>query len=85
LWLLKKGNRESTVKRKLRYLKGLHGSPEEMILQVLSKDWADKSKQCALDVVCQYAEFIGKPIRKPEFRVYNNREMYVPDPEIQKP
>ena len=55
-----------------------------MILQVLSKDWADKSKKCALDVICQYAEFIGKPIRKPEFRVYNNREIYVPDPEMVK-
>jgi len=84
LWLLKKGNTESMVKRKLRYLKGLHGSPEEMILQVLSKDWADKSKKCALDVICQFAEFIGKPIQKPEFRVYNNREMYVPDPEMVK-
>gem|GEM_PF-3924756 len=62
----------------------MKGSPEEMILQVLSKDWADKSKKCALDVICQFAEFIGKPIQKPEFGVYNNREIYVPDPEMVK-
>ena len=82
MWLLKRGNRESTVKRKLRFLKGLHGSPEEMVLQVLSKNWVDKSKKLALNVVCQYAEFLGKPIKKPDFKAYDNREIYVPDPEM---
>jgi len=40
LWLMKKGNRESTVKRKLRYLKQFKGfSLEEMMAQVLAKNW----------------------------------------------
>jgi len=76
LWLLRKGNREFTVKRKLRYLKQLKGSPKDMIVQVLAKDWVDKSKKHALDVVCQYAEFLGVPVEKPEFRVYNIRKGY---------
>jgi len=37
---MKKGNRESTVKRKLRYLKQFKGfSLEEMMAQVLAKNW----------------------------------------------
>ena len=84
MWLIKKGNRESTVKRKLRYLKQLKGSPEEMVSQVLAKNWVDKSKKNALDVVCQYAEFLGMLIKKPEFRAYDNRELFVPNPEMVK-
>ncbi len=59
LWLLRKGNRESTVQRKLKYLKGLKGSIDYMVSQVLAKDWSDKSKECALEAVRQYAEFQG--------------------------
>jgi len=78
----KKGNRESTIERKLRFLKQLNGSPEEMIIQVLNSNWTSESKRVALDVVCQYAEFLGIPIEKPRFRVYHNRELYVPSPEM---
>ena len=84
MWLIKKGNRESTVERKLRFLKQLKGSPEEMITQVLANNWVDKSKANAINAICQYAEFLGFPIKKPDFRVYNNREMYVPNPEMVK-
>jgi len=37
LWLMKKENRESAVKRKLRYLKQFKGSLEEMMAQALFK------------------------------------------------
>jgi len=47
LWLIKRGNRESTVKRKLRIIKSLSGSPQDMMLQVLSKNWCDKIKAYA--------------------------------------
>jgi len=82
VWLLKKGNRESTAQRKLKYLKQLCGTPEEMIQQILNKPWCDKSKSNALDAVVQYAEFLGEPIEKTNFRVYQNEEMYVPNPEM---
>ena len=84
LWLLRKGNRESTVERKLRYLKQLKGSPEEMVSQVLAKDWSDKCKELALETVRQYAEFIGLHIQKPRFKAYDNRELYVPNPSMVK-
>ena len=84
LWLLRKGNRESTVKRKLKYLKKLYGSPEEMISQILASSWVDKSKSNAIDVVCDYAKFLGIPIERPKFRPYQNTEMYVPTPEMVK-
>jgi len=84
LWLLRRGNRESTVKRKLRYLRGLSGSVEDMAAQVLAKNWSDKSKENALEVVRQYAEFLGLPFKKPRFRAYDNREMFVPNPEMVK-
>ena len=84
LWLIRKGNRESTVERKLRILRQLHGSPEEMILQVLNGNWSNEVKRIALDVVCQYAEYLGRPIEKPKFKVYNDREFFVPNPEMVK-
>jgi len=80
--LLKRGNRESTVKRKLRFLKSLSGSPQEMMLQVLSKNWVDKSKAYALETVRQYAEFLGLKVEKPKFRVYDNANIYVPTPDM---
>ena len=51
-----------------------------MISQVLAKDWSDKSKQCALEAVRQYAEFKGFKVEKPKFKAYDNRELYVPNP-----
>jgi len=81
---MKRGNRESTVKRKLKYLKALKDSPQEMMGQVLSSGWVDKSKSNALDVICQYAMFLGVPVERPQFRPYQNSEMYVPNPEMVK-
>ena len=84
LWLLRRGNRESTVQRKLRFLKSLNGSVEEMVSQVLRNTWVDKSKAMALLTLKQYAEFQGLPIPTVNFRVYDNAEMYVPTPEMVK-
>jgi len=84
LWLMKRGNREATIQRKIKTLKCLKGSPEEMIREVLSRNWCDKNKQNAIDAICQYAEFLGVPVEKPKFKVYDNREMFVPNPEMVK-
>jgi len=77
----KKGNRESTIIRKIKYFTNLSGSPEEMVTQVLNGSWRDKVKSNALDAIWQYAEFIGKPIEKVKFRVFDNTEAYVPNPD----
>jgi integrase len=65
-------------------LEKLKGSPEEMSVQVLNGCWVDRSKKNALDVIYQYAEFVGTPIQKSKFRAYSNQEMYVPNPEMVK-
>ena len=43
LWLLRRGNRESTIKRKMRFLKSLRslrsGDFDAMFREVLKKDW----------------------------------------------
>ena len=84
-WLLeKKGNREATIVRKLKFFKRLSGSPEEMSSQILRNGWTDKVKSNGLDVVYQYAEFIGQPMVKVKFRVFDNREVYVPNPDMVK-
>jgi len=62
-WLLRRGNRESTVQRKLRFLKKLRGSIDEMFRQVLASEWCDKSKQYALITVQFQA---GKPQKEVE-------------------
>ncbi|MBS7635042.1 hypothetical protein KEJ34_06080 [Candidatus Bathyarchaeota archaeon] len=67
LWLLKRGNRETTVERKLKFLKSLNGSPQEMMIQVLSKGWCDKIKAHALETIRQYGEFLGVKVEK-DFR-----------------
>jgi integrase len=82
LWLLRNGNRESTVQRKLKYLKGLSGNVYDMAAQVLAKNWSDKSKACALTVLEQYAKFQGLPFQKPRFKAYDNKELYVPTPSM---
>ena len=85
VWLVnKKGNRESTIERKVRYLKELSGSPQDMASQVLVKSWKDGTKENALDVVEQYAEYLNAPFERPNFRAYDNEEMYVPTPEMVK-
>jgi len=48
MWLKRRGNRISTIERKLRYLKELSGSPSEMVTQILNKEWVDLSKSKAL-------------------------------------
>jgi len=68
----------------LRYLKALKGAPQDMMSQVLNKGWVDKTKESALDVVEQYAQYLGIKVRKPNFKAYDNREMYVPNPEMVK-
>jgi len=80
----KRGNREATVERKLKFLKRLSGSIEEMFSQVLSSNWCDKSKEYALITVQQYAEYKGLKVERPFFRVYDNREVYVPSPSMVK-
>jgi integrase len=81
---MKRGNRESTIKRKLRYLKHLKGSLEDMTTQVLNNTWKDRVKSNALDVITQYAEFLNVPYTRPNLRAYDNSEMYVPNPDIVK-
>jgi len=55
-----------------------------MIDQVLQSTWVDKSKAMALLTLRQYAEYQGLPVPTVNFRVYDNREMYVPTPEMVK-
>ncbi|MEM2741976.1 MAG: tyrosine-type recombinase/integrase [Nitrososphaeria archaeon] len=79
IWLLNRGNRESTVLRKLKFLKCLRGSINDMYSQVLSSNWCDKSKEYALITIEQYSEFKGFKIKRPSFKVYKNKEVYVPN------
>jgi hypothetical protein len=79
---MKRGNRESTIKRKFRYLKHLKGSLEDMTTQVLNNTWKDRVKSNALDVIAQYAEFLNVPYKRPNFRAYDNAETYVPNPDM---
>jgi len=55
-----------------------------MILQVFGSPWVDKNKCNALNMVYQYADFLGLPVQKAKFKVYDNKEMYVPNPEMVK-
>jgi integrase len=55
-----------------------------MVGQVLQKSWVDKSTAMALLTLRQYAEHMGLPFPTVKFRVYDNREMYVPTPEMVK-
>jgi len=80
----KKANRESTVKRKLRYLKHLSGTLEDMTSQILNNTWKDKVKSNALDVLVDYAKFLNVPYARPNYRVYDNSEMYVSNPDMVK-
>ena len=85
LWLkFTKGNRDSSISRKLRFFVKLSGSPIEMTKQVLDSSWCDKSKSNCLDAITQYAEFKKIPYSRPKFRAYDNQEMFVPNPEMVK-
>ena len=53
LWLRKRGNRDSAVIRKLKFLKGLSGSVDNMVESVLKCGWSDNSKALALLTVRQ--------------------------------
>ena len=78
IWLkFTKGNRDSTIARKLRFFDKLFGSPTDMTQQVLSSSWCDKSKSNCLDAIAQYAEFKNIPYSRPHFRAYSNEEMFV--------
>ncbi|MEM3573723.1 MAG: site-specific integrase [Nitrososphaeria archaeon] len=84
LWLFKKGNRESTIHRKLKILKALKGSIEDMYHQILASKWSDGTKEYALITVQQFAEFKGLKVLKPSFKAYKNSELYVPNPSMIK-
>ncbi len=85
LWLkFTKGNRDSSISRKLRFFAKLSGSPNDMTAQVLSSSWCDKSKSNCLDAITQYAEFKKIPYNRPNFRACDNEEMFVPNPEMVK-
>ena len=66
----------------MRYLKTLGGTSQDMMSQILAKSWTDGVKENALDVVVQYAEFLNVSVSRPNFRAYDNRETYVPSPEM---
>jgi len=53
-----------------------------MYQRILESNWCDKSKDLGLETVYQFSEFLGKPVEKPEFRVYRNQEAYVPSPTL---
>jgi hypothetical protein len=76
VWLKNRGNRISTIERKIRYLKKLCGSLSEMITQVLNKNGVDLSRSKALETVYQYSVLLGCPIEKTKFRVDDNREVF---------
>ncbi len=82
--MTKKGNRESTIKLKLKYLRTLKGNLDEMTHQILNGTWVSKTKSNALDMLAQYAEFLNLPYKRPNFKAYDDREMYVPNPEMVK-
>jgi integrase len=85
LWLkFTKGNRDSSIERKLRFFAKLSGTPSEMTEQVLNSSWCDKSKSNSLDAITQYAEFKKISYTRPNFRAYNNEEMFVPNPDMVK-
>jgi integrase len=85
LWLkFTKDNRDSTIERKFRFFAKLSGTPIEMTNQVLNSLWCDKSKSNCLDAITQYAEFKKMPYNRPNFRVYDNDEMFVPNPDMVK-
>lgn len=52
--------------------------------QLLNSDWCDKSKSNCLDTIAPYAEYQGISYIRPKFRPYDDREMYVPSPDIVK-
>ena len=55
-----------------------------MINQVWKGCWADKVKSNALDAIYQYAEFSGQPVEPVKFIVFDNKEMYIPTPDMVK-
>lgn len=69
----------------MRFFAKLSGTPSEMTNQVLNSSWCDKSKSnCLDDAITQYAEFKQIPYNRPNFRAYDNEEMFVPNPDMVK-
>jgi integrase len=66
----------------MKYLRALNGNLEEMTKQLLSSSWCDKSKECAINAIAQYAKFQNVAYIRPAFKGYDNKEMYVPSPEM---
>ena len=85
LWLkFTKGNRDSTIARKLRFFAKLSGTPSEITNQLFNSSWCDTSKSSCLDAIAHYAEFKKIPYFRPHFRAYDNEEMFVPNPDMVK-
>jgi integrase len=55
-----------------------------MANQILQSKWSDKSKVLALTTLKQYADFIKLPFPQIHFKAYDNKEMFVPSPEMVK-
>jgi integrase len=55
-----------------------------MANQILQSKWSDKSKTLALTTLKQYADFIKLPFPQINFKAYDNKEMFVPSPEMVK-
>ncbi len=68
----------------MTFLCKLCGNPSEMTQQLLNSNWCDKSKSNCLDTIAQFAEYKGVSYTRPKFRPYDDREMYVPSPEMVK-
>ena len=88
LYLLRLGNRESTIKRKLKFLKAVRKwlgekcNINRVFESILKSSWYDKSKNYALVTVKQFAEFKGYSIEKPKLKVYDNNVIFVPSPSM---
>jgi len=88
LYLLRQGNRESTIKRKLKFLRavrkwlGVNCNVNRMVECVLKCGWCAKSKNYALITLQQFAAFKGYFIEKPKFKVYDNNVLFVPSPSM---
>ncbi len=85
-WLKKRGFKETTIERKIRFLKYLDlENLENAKQQIMNSDWIDKMKNYALITLKQYAEFKRKQLEIEKVRCTNDEKVfYVPTPEMVK-
>lgn len=75
MYLKKRGNKDVTIERRIRYLKELEKSgakltdPESMKKALAEKSWVGKSKNNAADTITLFLEMIGLTWEKPHFQV----------------